>query len=84
MEQSRLSRSRIATHNVLVAARYPATSTFPAHGRREHIEYMTSKISMGRVSQLEEVAAVATFLSSDDLSFSTGAVCDLSGGRATY
>jgi len=50
----------------------------------EHIAYMTSRIPMGRVGQPEEVAALVRFLTSDDLSFSTGAVFDLSGGRATY
>jgi 3-oxoacyl-[acyl-carrier protein] reductase len=45
---------------------------------------MTSRIPMGRVGQPEEVAALAAFLSSDELTFSTGAVFDLSGGRATY
>jgi NAD(P)-dependent dehydrogenase (short-subunit alcohol dehydrogenase family) len=39
---------------------------------------------MGRVGQPEEVAALACFLSSDEVTFSTGAVFDLSGGRATY
>jgi len=51
---------------------------------QQHIDYMTSRIPMGRVGQPEEVAALACFLCSDDVSFSTGAVFDLSGGRATY
>ncbi|MGH2533640.1 MAG: SDR family oxidoreductase, partial [Thermomicrobiales bacterium] len=50
----------------------------------EHVEYMKSRIPMGRVGQPEEVAALAAFLCSDDLTFATGAVYDLSGGRATY
>lgn len=50
----------------------------------EHIAYMTSRIPMGRVGQPEEVAALVSFLCSDQLTFSTGAVFDLSGGRATY
>jgi 2-dehydro-3-deoxy-L-rhamnonate dehydrogenase (NAD+) len=39
---------------------------------------------MGRVGQPHEVAALVAFLCSDELSFSTGAVYDISGGRATY
>lgn len=50
----------------------------------EHIAYMTSRIPMGRVGQPEEVAKLVAFLASDDVTFSTGAVFDISGGRATY
>ena len=49
-----------------------------------HIDYMLSKIPMGRVGQAGEVAAMIAWLSSDEVSFSTGAVFDISGGRATY
>jgi 3-oxoacyl-[acyl-carrier protein] reductase len=49
-----------------------------------HIDYMVSKIPMGRVGQVDEVAALIAWLSSDEVSFSTGAVFDISGGRATY
>ena len=49
-----------------------------------HIDFMTSKIPMGRPGQPSEVAALATFLCSEETSFSTGAAFDLSGGRATY
>ena len=49
-----------------------------------HIDYMVSKIPMGRVGQAVEVAAMIAWLSSDEVSFSTGAVFDISGGRATY
>ena len=49
-----------------------------------HIDYMVSKIPMGRVGQAGEVAALIAWLSSDEVSFSTGAVFDISGGRATY
>ena len=46
--------------------------------------YLLSKIPMGRVGRPEEVAALAAWLASEDVSFSTGAVYDISGGRATY
>ena len=51
---------------------------------QDRIDYMVSKIPMGRMGTAEEVAAMITWLCSDDCSFSTGAVFDLSGGRATY
>ena len=50
----------------------------------EHIQFMLSKIPMARFGLPEEVAAMVTWLSTEDCSFSTGAVFDLSGGRATY
>lgn len=50
----------------------------------ETIDYMTSKIPMGRCGTLEEVAATATFILSPENSYSTGFCFDLSGGRATY
>ncbi len=76
----------VATKGVLVNAITPAViaTEILSQVSEEHIKYMTSRIPMGRVGQPEEVAALAAFLSSDDLSFSTGAVFDLSGGRATY
>ncbi len=51
---------------------------------REHIEFMLSKIPMGRFGLPEEIAAMVTWLSSPECSFSTGATFDISGGRATY
>ena len=50
----------------------------------QHIDYMLSKIPMGRFGRTEEAAALVAWLCSEDCSFSTGAVFDLSGGRATY
>jgi 3-oxoacyl-[acyl-carrier protein] reductase len=50
----------------------------------QHIDYMLSRIPMGRFGQKEEAAALVAWLCSRDCSFSTAAVFDLSGGRATY
>lgn len=50
----------------------------------EFIGYMLSKIPAGRFVEVEEVAALVAWLSSEDCSFSTGATFDISGGRATY
>lgn len=50
----------------------------------EHIAFMLSKIPMGRFGTPEEVASMVTWLCTEDCSFSTGAVFDLSGGRSTY
>lgn len=49
-----------------------------------HIDFMLSKIPMARFGQVEEIAALVAWLCSEECSFSTGAVFDLSGGRATY
>jgi 2-dehydro-3-deoxy-L-rhamnonate dehydrogenase (NAD+) len=51
---------------------------------QQHIDYMLSKIPMGRFGKVEEAAALVAWLASEDCSFSTGATFDLSGGRATY
>jgi 2-dehydro-3-deoxy-L-rhamnonate dehydrogenase (NAD+) len=50
----------------------------------EHIEFMLSKIPQGRFGKIEEVTAMICWLASEECSFSTGAVFDLSGGRTTY
>jgi NAD(P)-dependent dehydrogenase (short-subunit alcohol dehydrogenase family) len=50
----------------------------------EHVSYMLSKIPLGRPGSVDEVAALVAWLCSDECSFSTGAVFDISGGRATY
>ena len=51
---------------------------------KEHIDYMLSKIPMGRFVKVEEIAGLVAWLASEDCAFSTGAVFDISGGRATY
>jgi 2-dehydro-3-deoxy-L-rhamnonate dehydrogenase (NAD+) len=50
----------------------------------QHINYMLSKIPMARFVEVDEIAALVCWLASADCSFSTGAVFDISGGRATY
>ncbi|HEV2072299.1 MAG TPA: SDR family NAD(P)-dependent oxidoreductase [Thermomicrobiales bacterium] len=76
----------VAAKGILVNAVTPAVieTEILKQVTPEHIAYMTSRIPMGRVGQPEEVAALVSFLCSRELSFSTGAVFDISGGRATY
>ena len=50
----------------------------------QHIQFMLSKIPMGRFGTPDEIAAMVVWLCTEDCSFTTGAVFDLSGGRATY
>jgi 2-dehydro-3-deoxy-L-rhamnonate dehydrogenase (NAD+) len=51
---------------------------------QEHIDFMTTRIPLGRVGETSEVAALICWLASEEMSFSTGACFDISGGRATY
>ena len=51
---------------------------------QQHIDYMLSKIPMGRFGEVNEAGALVAWLASEDCSFTTGGVFDLSGGRATY
>jgi 3-oxoacyl-[acyl-carrier protein] reductase len=77
----------LATEGVLVNAVAPAVIDGTPQADAvspEHLEYMRSRIPMGRFGRLEEAARLVAFLASRQLSFSTGAVYDLSGGRATY
>ena len=76
----------LAATNVRVNCITPAaikTDIF-AQMTEQHIQFMLSKIPMGRFGTVEEAAAMAAWLASEECSFSTGAVFDLSGGRATY
>jgi 3-oxoacyl-[acyl-carrier protein] reductase len=76
----------LATKGVLVNAVTPAaakTAIFDSM-TQQHIDFMLSKIPMGRFLQVDEAAAMVGWLASEDCAFSTGAVFDLSGGRATY
>lgn len=76
----------VATSGVLVNCVTPAVIQTPLLGQvsSAHLQYMISKIPMNRVGQPDEVAALIGWLCSDECSFSTGAVFDISGGRATY
>lgn len=76
----------LAQSGVLVNAVAPAVIETPILDQvaPEHVEYMRSKIPMGRFGTPEEVARLVAFLVSDHVSFSTGVVYDLSGGRAVY
>lgn len=76
----------LAQKNILVNCITPAaaqTEIF-AQMKQEHIDYMLSKIPMNRFVKVEEIAALVCWLSSEDCSFSTGGVFDISGGRAVY
>ena len=76
----------LSTKGVLVNCVTPAairTAIFEQMAD-EHIDYMLAKIPMGRFGLAEEAAAMIAWLASEDCSFSTGAVFDLSGGRAVY
>ena len=75
-----------AGDGVIVNSVAPAVIATPMNEETapEVLDYMVSKIPMGRVGQPEEVAALVSWLASDECSFSTGAAYDISGGRATY
>ena len=76
----------LANSNILVNAVAPAVIATEMLDQmtQAHIDYMLSKIPMNRFGKKEEVAALVAWLCSEDCSFSTGAVFDLSGGRSTY
>jgi NAD(P)-dependent dehydrogenase (short-subunit alcohol dehydrogenase family) len=76
----------LATKNILVNAIAPAaakTAIFDTM-KPEFIAFMLSKIPMGRFVEVQEIAAGICWLASEDCSFTTGSVLDISGGRATY
>ena len=76
----------LAQAGVLVNCVTPAaakTAIF-AQMTETHIEYMRSKIPMGRFVEVDEIAALVCWLASEECSFSTAGVFDISGGRATY
>lgn len=76
----------VAGTGVLVNAIAPAVIETPilAAISKEHVEYMLQRVPLGRMGTAAEVANLVAFLASEDLSFSTGATYDISGGRATF
>jgi 3-oxoacyl-[acyl-carrier protein] reductase len=76
----------LAGKNVIVNCVTPAAAKTEILSQmtQEHIDYMLARIPMGRFVEVEEVAALICWLASEDCSFSTGGVFDISGGRATY
>jgi len=76
----------LATSGVLVNAIAPAVIETPMNKNTsaEVLAHLTSLIPMKRIGKAEEVAELVAWLCSDKVSFSTGAVYDISGGRATY
>jgi NAD(P)-dependent dehydrogenase (short-subunit alcohol dehydrogenase family) len=72
--------------NILVNCVTPAAARTDIFKQmaQEHIDFMLSKIPMARFLEVEEAAAMISWLASEDCSFSTGAVFDISGGRAVY
>ena len=76
----------VATQGVLVNAVAPAVAKTAMFEQmtQNHIDYMLGKIPMGRFVEVQEIAAMVAWLASEECSFTTGAVFDISGGRATY
>jgi 3-oxoacyl-[acyl-carrier protein] reductase len=76
----------VADKNISVNAITPAAARTAIFDQitQAHIDFMLSKIPRGRFLQLDEVAALIAFAASEDCSFTTGSVLDISGGRATY
>jgi 3-oxoacyl-[acyl-carrier protein] reductase len=76
----------LAGHEIAVNAVTPAAAKTAIFDQmtQQHIDFMLSKIPKGRFVLVEELAAMVAWLASEDCAFSTGAVFDISGGRATY
>jgi 3-oxoacyl-[acyl-carrier protein] reductase len=76
----------LAQHDILVNAVTPAAAKTAIFDQmtQQHIDFMLSKIPKARFVLVEELAAMVSWLASEDCAFSTGAVFDISGGRATY
>ena len=76
----------LANYNIAVNCVTPAVAKTRIFDQmtKEHIDYMLSKIPRNRFAKVEELASLVSWLSSEENSFTTSAVYDLSGGRATY
>ena len=76
----------LASHDISVNCITPAAARTAIFDQmtKQHIDYMLSKVPRGRFVDVAEIAALVAFCASADCSFSTGAVFDISGGRATY
>jgi len=76
----------VAGSGILVNCIAPAVINTPILGQlsQEHIDFMTSRIPLSRIGEPSEVAALISWLASEEMTFSTGACFDISGGRATY
>ena len=76
----------LATKGVIVNALTPATFESPILEQlpQSQVDYMRSKIPMGRLGEVEESAAMVCFMASEECSFTTASVFDTSGGRTTY
>ena len=76
----------LAKTNITVNSVTPAAVRTPIFEQiaQSHIDFMLSKIPMGRLGKVDEVSNLVCWLASEECSFSTGAVFDVSGGRATY
>ena len=76
----------LANHGIMVNCITPAAAKTDIFKQisQQHIDFMLSKIPMGRFVEVKEIAAMAAWLASGDCSFTTGGVFDISGGRAVY
>jgi 3-oxoacyl-[acyl-carrier protein] reductase len=76
----------LASHNIAVNCITPAAAKTAIFDQitEQHINFMLSKIPRGRFVAVEEIAALVAWVASEDNSFTTGSVFDISGGRATY
>jgi 2-dehydro-3-deoxy-L-rhamnonate dehydrogenase (NAD+) len=76
----------VATEGIMVNAITPAAARTAMFDQmtQQHIDFMLSKIPMGRFLDVQEIAAMTAWLASEECSFSTGAVFDITGGRSTY